>query len=50
MQKTIQLIIVATVVLFSACNKKSGGYVSSTPKKDIDSVSYTIGVFMGKNL
>lgn len=50
MQKTIQLIILATVILFSACNKKGGNYVSSSPKKDIDSISYTIGVFMGKNL
>lgn len=51
MQKKIQLIIIAAVVvLFTACGSKGGNYVSSKPTKDIDSISYIIGVFMGKNL
>lgn len=51
MQKKIQIIIIAAVVvLFTACGSKGGNYVSSKPKKDVDSISYIIGVFMGKNL
>lgn len=51
MQKKIQLIIIAAVVaLFTACGTKGGNYVSSKPKKDIDSVSYIIGVYWGKSL
>ncbi len=51
MNKTIKLTIVvaAAMTLMSACNQK-GSFVSSKPKVEADSVSYIIGVFMGKNL
>jgi FKBP-type peptidyl-prolyl cis-trans isomerase FkpA len=50
MQKSILTVTLAVIVMATACGSKNGNYVSSKPKKDIDSVSYMIGVFMGKNL
>ncbi len=50
MKKSILIISAAAIVLFAACGSKGGNYVSAKPKKDIDSVSYMIGVLMGKNL
>ena len=47
---TIKLMIVVAVVGFmTACNTKSA-YVNTSPKKEIDSVSYAIGIQMGENL
>ncbi|MCB0507629.1 MAG: FKBP-type peptidyl-prolyl cis-trans isomerase [Chitinophagales bacterium] len=50
MKKSVLIITIATVILSVACNSKGGNYISSKPTKDIDSVSYIIGVLMGKNL
>jgi FKBP-type peptidyl-prolyl cis-trans isomerase len=46
---TIKFIIAGAVALATACNSKSG-YMTSSPKKEIDSVSYAIGLQMGQNL
>jgi FKBP-type peptidyl-prolyl cis-trans isomerase len=49
MRNTIKLTIIAAVALMTSCNQK-GGYVTTTPKTDVDSVSYAIGSLMAKNL
>lgn len=49
MKTSIQLIIVGAVAFMTACNSKSA-YVSSAPKKEIDSVSYAVGIQMGQSL
>ncbi len=49
MKNTIQLIIIASIACMTACKSKNA-FVGSTPKKEIDSVSYAIGVQMGENL
>ena len=43
------VIVAVVVALFAACNTKNS-YVKSTPKKEMDSVSYAIGLQMGQNL
>jgi FKBP-type peptidyl-prolyl cis-trans isomerase len=48
-KNSIKLLVIAVVAVTTACNSK-GGFVNSSPKKDIDSVSYAIGSIMGKNL
>lgn len=50
MNKTTKLIIMGAVVLLSACNNSKHSYVRTAPKKEIDSVSYAIGVQLGQNL
>ena len=49
MNNTIKLMIVAAVAFMTACNSKSA-YVNTAPKKEMDSVSYAIGLQMGENL
>ncbi|MDB5226919.1 MAG: Peptidylprolyl isomerase [Bacteroidota bacterium] len=49
MNNTTKLIIVAVIAMMSACNSKQG-YINSSPKKEMDSVSYAIGLQMGQNL
>lgn len=50
MNNTIKLTtVVAVIALMTACNTKSA-YVNSSPKKEIDSVSYAIGLQVGENL
>lgn len=49
MKNTIKLMIVATVIFMTACNKKNA-FVKSTPKKEIDSVSYAVGLQIGQSL
>jgi FKBP-type peptidyl-prolyl cis-trans isomerase len=46
---TFKLMMIAVVALMSACKSKNS-FVSSAPKKEIDSVSYAIGIQMGENL
>jgi FKBP-type peptidyl-prolyl cis-trans isomerase len=46
---TFTLIIVSVVTLMTACKPKNG-FVDVTPKKEMDSVSYAIGIQMGENL
>ncbi len=43
------LILAAVIALFAACNNKNS-FVNSKPVKEIDSVSYAIGLQMGQNL
>lgn len=47
--KTTKLIIIAAVALLTACNSKNA-YKGSTPKSEIDSVSYAVGIQMGQSL
>ena len=49
MKNTIKLTLIAAVAFMTACQSKSA-YVKQTPKKEIDSVSYAIGLQMGQNL
>ncbi len=46
---TFKLIIVAVVTLMSACKSKNS-FIGATPKIEMDSVSYAIGIQMGENL
>lgn len=46
---TFKLIIVSVITLMTACKPKNG-FVAATPHKEIDSVSYAIGIQMGENL
>jgi len=49
MNNTFKLMIVAVVAFMTACNSKSA-YVNSTPKKEIDSVSYAVGLQIGQSM
>jgi len=50
MNNTLKLtIVMAAVAFMTACNQKNA-YVKSSPKKEMDSVSYAIGLQMGENL
>lgn len=46
---TLTFVIAAAVLMMTSCNKKAN-FSGATPKKEIDSVSYAIGVQMGENL
>ena len=48
-KNTFNLIIISVIALTSACKSKSS-FLGSTPKKEMDSVSYAIGIQMGENL
>src|SRR3954466_3267278 len=49
MTNTIKLITISAIALMTACNSKSS-YLGNSPKKEMDSVSYAIGLQMGQNL
>lgn len=49
MKKNVTIVMFVLVALFTACNKKNA-FVNSKPSKEIDSVSYAIGLQIGQNL